>query len=93
MARNVLASYYDGKKGYKGDDLYKDLYYSELSNRLGGLPYKHKLRITYKGKSAVGKKGDTGTAGSKNPAIDIHKKLAEKLKFPRSVENVTIKNA
>jgi len=102
MAKEVLASYFSDKKGYKGDNLYDGHnWYAELSidykkkdfRALGGLPYKHKLKVTYKGKSEVGMKGDVGAGGPNNPKIDIHAGFAKKLKFPNSLAKVTIKNA
>ena len=95
MVKTILASYYDDKIGYKGDDLYDGHYwYGELSKCLGGLPYRHKLKITYKGSSAIGMKGDEGKAAPNRPKLDIHHTFAKQIKFPSySIAKVTIKNA
>ena len=102
MAKQVLASYFDDSEGYHGDNLYDgNNWYAELSKdynaldfkALGGLPYRHKLIITYRGKSATAMKGDVGAGGPQHPKIDIHKVLAERIGFPYTVDNVTIKNA
>ena len=102
MGKQVKASYFDNKKGYKENNLYDGHYwYAELSkdpkkrdySALGNLPYKYKLKITYKGKSVVGMKGDVGAGGPQHPKIDLHEVLAKKINFPKTVAKVTIKKA
>ena len=102
MAKKVKASYFSDKIGYRDNNLFDGQYwYAELSkdykkkdfSALGNLPYKHKLKITYKGKSVVGIKGDVGSGGPLNPKIDLHEVLAKKINFPYTVDWVTIKNA
>jgi len=66
MAKKVLASWFSDSIGYRDNNLNDGgLYYAELSNdykkkdfsALGNLPYRHKLKITYKGKSVIATKG------------------------------------
>ena len=99
--QTVLASYFDDKIGYRDNDLYDGgLYYAELKinpnkkdfSSLGGLPYRKKLRITYKGKSAIAYKGDVGIGGPSHPKINIHANLAKELGFPKGVDYVEIKD-
>lgn len=54
-----------GIHGYKGDNLNGTMSYAELNNgtALGTLPYKQRARITYKGKSVIAEKLDTGGGG------------------------------
>ena len=92
MAKEFLASYYADKIGYKGDNLYDgNSWYCENDNLLGGLPYKHILKITYKGKTSTGIKGDIGKCGPRKIPIDLHKSLAKRIGFPYTVDRVTIK--
>ena len=100
MSKVVLASYFTDSKGYKGDNLYDGHnWYAELSKdykkkdfrALGGLPYKQKIKVTYKGKTDIGMKGDVGAGGPNHPKIDIHKVFAGKIGFPNTLDNVTIK--
>ena len=100
--QKVLASFFSDKQGYKGNNLYDgNNWYAELSidykkrdfKALGNLPYKHKLKVTYKGHSAVGMKGDVGAGGPQHPKIDIHKVFAGKINFPYTVDYVTIVDA
>ena len=90
--RKVLATYFTDKIGYRDNNLYDGKYwYAELSidykkkdfKALGGLGYKHKLRVTYKSKSAVAMKGDVGAGGPNHPKIDLHKTLADYLNFTK----------
>lgn len=92
MGERVMASYFDDKIGYRDNNLYDGNYwYAELSKNpfrkpydfsaLGKLPYKHKLKITYKGKSIIAMKGDVGAGGPSYPKIDLHYNLARDLGF------------
>ena len=90
--RRVLATYFTDATGYRGDYLNDGNYwYAELSidykkkdfKALGGLGYKHKLRVEYNGKSAVAMKGDVGAGGPNHPKIDLHKTLSDYLGFTR----------
>ena len=90
MAQNVKASYFDGKKGCYGDNLYDGkYYYAELSkdytkndfSALGNLPFGTKLKITYNGRSVIASKGDVGSGGPNHPKIDLHITLAKALRF------------
>ena len=76
MSHSVLASWFDDKIGYKNNNLYDGgLYYAELSkdykkkdfSALGNLPYRQKLKITYKGKSCIATKADVGAGGPHHP--------------------------
>ena len=100
MAKTLLGIFFDSKKGYKGDNLYDgNNWFAELSNdysikdyqSLGGLPYRYRFRITYKGKSQYGMKGDVGAYKNTYPKIGIHKILAERLHFPEQTDYVTLK--
>jgi hypothetical protein len=55
-----------GSTGYHGDHLNGTMSYAELGmgKALGGLPYKQKARISYKGKSVVAEKLDIGAGGA-----------------------------
>ena len=83
----VLATCFTDDTGYHDNNLYSGLFYAELSkdpsksdySALGNLPYLHKLKITYKGKSVIAKKGDVGQGGPSHPKIDLHKVLAQAL--------------
>ena len=82
MSKTVLASYFSDKVGYKDNNLFDgNNWYCELSKRLGGLPYKQRLQVTYKGHSAVGMKGDEGSAGPTHQKMEIHQVFANKLKL------------
>ena len=85
--------------GYKGDNLYDGgMYYAELSvnpsnkdfSALGGLPYRQKMRITYKGKSVIAYKADIGAGGRNHPKIDLHINLARELGFNNGLDYVQI---
>ena len=104
MTKKVLASWFSDKIGYRDNNLYDGgLYYAELSNdykkkdfsALGKLPYRHKLKITYKGKSVIATKGDVGAGGPNHPKIDLHVNLAKKLGFDmnKGLDYVTIQDA
>lgn len=104
----VWASEFSDSKGCYNNDLYDgDYYYAELSTNpkdkkkdlkydaLGGLKKYHKLKITYNGISEYAYKGDVGRGGIDNGKlrrIDLHKTLAEKLRF-NGLDYVTIENA
>ena len=101
MTQRVLASWFNDKTGYKDNNLFDGgLYYAELSinykkkdfKALGGLPYKQKLRISYKGKSCIATKGDVGSGGPQHPKIDLHVNLAKRLGFDmhKGLDYVTI---
>ena len=100
--RKVLATYFTGAKGYRGDNLNNGGYwYAELSKNpsardfsaLGGLAHLHKLRVTYKGKNAVARKGDVGAGGPNHPKIDLHITLAKYLGFTSAgLDYVTIED-
>ena len=51
-----------------------------------------KLKITYKGKSVIAKKGDVGVGGPNHPKIDLHIVTAKKLglDFNKRIDSVTI---
>ena len=55
-----------GSKGYKGDNLKGKQAFAELNmgTALGGLPYKTKVAISYKGKYVVVEKLDIGLGGA-----------------------------
>jgi beta-N-acetylhexosaminidase len=70
--KDVGASYFTDPGGYHGDSLGGTWSYAELgytggspdtAQNLGGLKYKQKLAITYKGKTVVAEKLDIGTGG------------------------------
>ncbi len=104
-ARKVKASVYNDKTGSYDNDLFDGgLYYAELSNNpeassgwdfaaLGNLPKGHKLKITYKGKTVIGTKGDVGRGGPNYPKIDLHTNLAKALGFPYGIDDIEIQNA
>ena len=88
--RKVLATYFEGARGYRGDNLQDGGYwYAELSKNpaaldfsaLGNLPHLHKLKVSYNGKSGVARKGDVGAGGRNHPQIDLHITLARHLGF------------
>ena len=101
--RKVLATYFTDRIGYRSNNLYDGNYwYAELSidykkkdfKALGGLGYKHKLRVEYNGRSAVAMKGDVGAGGPNHPKIDLHKTLSDYLGFTRKgLGYVYIENA
>ena len=104
MGKRVdLGSHLIIKKGYRSNNLYDGNYwYAELSidykkkdfKALGGLGYKHKLRVEYNGKSAVAMKGDVGAGGPNHPKIDLHKTLSDHLGFTKAgLAYVYIENA
>jgi hypothetical protein len=85
MAEYAACTFSD-VKGYKGDILYnKILYYSELNNGLGNLPYKAKLRVTYNGRSVYAYKAHFA-AGQDDSAIALHYNLAKALAI-KDIEN------
>ena len=101
MSQKVKASYFDGKTGCYGDNLYDGkYYYAELSKdytkldfcALGCLSKHQKLKITYKGKSVIAIKGDVGGGGPNHPKIDLHMVTAKKLGFDfnKGIDTVTI---
>ena len=88
----VLATTFDDNNGYKNIKLDDGgYYYAELSKNykkkdfsaLGDLSPRHKLKITYHGKSIVAEKGDVGAGGRRNPKIDLHTKVYQYLEFPK----------
>ena len=92
----VLATFFQDKITGKFDDI--GLYYNELSKdykkkdfkALGGLPLGQKLKITYKGKSAIATKAGVGAGGPKHPKIELNSYLAKKLDFITCFDYVTI---
>ena len=92
MSKEILVAVFYDKVGYKGDNLYEGNWYAEINDRLWGLPYRHKLKFTYKGKSVIGMKGDVGLGHPKGPAIEIHTVLAKKIVCP-NLSKITIENA
>ena len=104
MSRKVKASFFSDRIGAYDNNLFDGgLYYAELSkdykrkdfSALGKLSPYHKLKITYKGKSEIAKKGDVGAGGPNHPAIDLHIVLANKLGFDKEkgIDTVTIEDA
>ena len=101
--RKVLATYLTNAIGYRDNNRYDGNYwYAELSidykakdfRALGGLGYKHKLRVYYNGRSAVAMKGDVGAGGPNHPKIDLHKTLSDHLGFTKAgLAYVYIENA
>jgi hypothetical protein len=100
----VLASVFTDRIGCRDNNLNDGgYYYAELSvnpaakdfRALGGLPFGHRLRISYNGRSIVATKGDVGAGGPSHPKIDIHKAAAEALGLDphRFLGNVHIENA
>lgn len=100
----VGASVFDDSTGYHGDSLNSVMAYAELggtdegsAHNLGGLPYKHALKITYKGKSVVAKKYDIGLGGGPVKGhrrdIDLHRKVADAIGFHDGLDLVTIEDA
>ena len=99
----VLATKFDDSKGYKNIDLNDGgYYYAELSkdyknkdfSALGDLSPRHKLKITYHGKSIVAEKGDIGAGNRRKPKIDLHTEVYEYLGFPeKGDEYVWIEDA
>lgn len=92
LDKEVGASEFTDAKGYKSDSLTGTYSYAELSKNasdkdftaLGGLKYKQKLAITYKGKTVVAEKLDIGAGGGdvagKSRDIDlIYDKTAKAL--------------
>lgn len=93
--RTVGASWYGGSGdpytsgaiGYQGDELKGTNSYAELGNgfALGGLPYKQKLRISYRGRTVTALKRDIGGGGDNvfgySRAIDLWCETAQKLGF------------
>ena len=99
--QRVLASVFNDSTGCRGNNLYDGgMYYAELSNNpsqkdykaLGGLPFGHKLRITYNGKSVIASKADVGAGGRNHPKIDLHINLARALGFNNGLDYVTIQS-
>lgn len=76
-----------GTIGYRGDSLPGTNTYAELGNgfALGGLPYKQKLRISFRGRTVTAVKRDIGGGGSSvfgyTRAIDLWHETAAKLHF------------
>ena len=98
----ILASVFNDRTGCRSNNLYDGgMYYAELSNNpsqrdykaLGGLPFGHKLRITYNWKSVIASKGDVGAGGRNHPKIDLHINLARALGFNNGLDYVTIQPA
>ena len=84
----VLVAIFIDKIGPKGDNLYDGRYwFKELClnksdkdfSALGNLPYKHKLKITYKGKSAIALKCGAGPCDPNNAKIALHIVLTQYL--------------
>ena len=101
MAKPFKALCFDSKIGSSNIDLFDGNYwYAELSldyrkkdfKALGGLPYKHKLKFTYKGKSKIGMKGDVGAGGPGHEKVALHINLAKALNYPCGKDDVYIKN-
>ena len=106
----VLASEFSDSTGCYNDNKLDDggYYYAELSTNpdakfkdldysaLGNLEKFHKLKITYKGKSCIAKKGDRGRGKKETSGpfkgelrkIDLHKTLARALDF-NGLDHVT----
>ena len=93
MSQKVLATIFDCAQGYRNINLNDgNYYYAELSKNykkkdfsaLGNLSPRHKLKITYKGKSIIAQKGDIGAGGPRNPKIDLHTKVYQYLGFPQN---------
>ena len=93
MEEKVLATTFDDPTGYKNIKLNDGgYYYAELSkdykkkdfSALGGLSPRHRLKITYHGKSIIAEKGDVGAGGRRNPKIDLHTKVYQYLGFPEN---------
>ena len=94
--RVVIASVFDDREGYHGDDLTRGpLGFAELSTNplaaqadldfkaLGGLPYKTRVRITAaSGRQVVAAKLDIGAGGPHHPLIDLHARTAAALGLP-----------
>ena len=94
--RKVLATYFTDRIGYRSNNLYDGNYWYKKKDfkALGGLGYKHKLRVEYNGKSAVAMKGDVGAGGPNHPKIDLHKTLSDHLGFTKAgLAYVYIENA
>lgn len=91
--KTVCASMYGGPSdhtgstGYHGDNLSGTMAYAELGmgTALGGLPYRQKVRVTYKGKSVVAEKLDIGAGGAgcggHSRAIDLWWETANAIGF------------
>lgn len=92
--QTVCASMYGGASdpssgvhGYKGDTLTGRMAFAELNmgTALGNLPYKQKVRVTYKGKSVVAEKLDIGAGGAgcggHSRAIDLWWETARAIGF------------
>lgn len=58
------------------------------NSALGGLPYGTKIEVTYKGRSVIAEVTDNGPATQAD--VDIWRQTADILKFPNSVEDVTV---
>jgi len=94
--RVAIASVFDDREGYHGDDLTRGpLGFAELSTNplapqaqldfkaLGGLPYKTRVRITAaSGQQVVAAKLDIGAGGPHHPLIDLHARTAAALGLP-----------
>ena len=102
VRKKALIAIFTDKIGPNGDDLYNGMYwFKELCrnkndknyNALGNLPYKYKIKITYKGKSAVALKCGAGPCDPNNAAIAIHITLARYLGITKSGLNyVTVES-
>ena len=78
----VLATWFKDCTGNHDNNLCDGkFWYAELSGKLGNLPHLQKAKITYKGHTETARKGDIGSGGNSHAAIDLHKTLANKLKF------------
>ncbi len=104
MPRKVLASVFEDSIGCRDNNLFDGgYYYAELSTdpfasnldfaALGKLPFGHKLKITYNGKTLIASKGDVGAGGPNYPKIDLHITLANALGFPYGLDYVEIEDA
>ena len=98
----VLATYNTDHHGMNNIDLYDGKYYFfELSkdckkndfSALGNLPYKYKLKITYKGKTAIAMKAGVGPCDKNHAKIAIHITLARYLGIKNDLEYVYIEKA
>jgi hypothetical protein len=87
-----------GTIGYRGDSLPGTMAFAELGmgEAMGGLPYGARARISYGGKSVVGRKLDIGLGGGdvngQPRAIDLWHETAEALGFPFGTGIVKVQN-
>lgn len=85
-----------GTVGYRGDSLPGQMAFAELGmgNAMGGLPYKARARISYKGRSVIARKMDIGAGGGPvngmPRAIDLWHETAARLGFPFGLDTVKV---